>query len=356
MLTKVDLLTENECEQVVDFIERLLKEKFDTATPVLPFSVRVETERWLRQLREKLLLPVARNVVGEQTAALAHKLNAVTQSCREYLLVGIQAAERTDADRQQLRAAVFNEKVSIAVIRDELALAEQGARGRVRPAFERHFVSRHADVQRRLSQALTTEMDLWKGNLARQARQYEHWMKEHLMAELAPLSDDAVPVASGIIEQAEHRFRRIVEAFRDRLNRNVSDATGVTVSQVAWEAVQSELATIPIDVGRTFMVHWDLLWWLLPMKLVGSVFRGHAQKQVSGEVEKNLRRLVSDWTRAVDAAITSLRVQAVEWVDAEVATLDRLLAKQSAESSDYIDALAKLERIGEGLPSPAFKQ
>ena len=345
MLTKVDLLTDTEREQVIDFIERSLKEKFDAAMPVLPFSVRVETERWLQQLREHLLAPVAQNVAGERRTALTHKLNAVTQSCREYLSVAIQAAERTDADRDRLRAAVFNEKVSIAVIRDELALAEQGVRSGVRSAFEQYFFRRHTEIRRRLTEAVVAEMPSWHGNLAKQARQFENWMKERLLLELTPLSDEAVSVANKLAERGQDSFRRFVEAFRDRLSRNIHEATGVTVSLVTWEAIQPVLAVIPINVGRMFMIDWDSMWWLLPMKLVGRMFRRHALRRIGSEVEKNLWRLVNDWTRAVDETLASLRLQATQWVEGELTTLDQLLKRQPREAAAYHEALSELSRI-----------
>src|SRR5207244_3387680 len=145
------------------------------------------------------------------------------------------------------------------------------------------------------------------------------------------------------------RFRRVVEAFRDRLTRNVKEATGVTVSPVAWEARRPELAVVPVALSQTFATQWDILWWLLPMGLVGGLFRRHVLWRVPGEVEKNLVRLAGDWAAAVDAAATDLRAQAVAWVDAELATLDRLLGQRPAEAAAFREALNVLEDAS-GLP------
>ena len=49
------------------------------------------------------------------------------------------------------------------------------------------------------------------------------------------------PLAFDLLVQAEERLRRIVDAFSDRLNRNVSQATGVTLSPVTWEAKRPPL-------------------------------------------------------------------------------------------------------------------
>lgn len=349
MLTKVDLLADSELAEVTAFLDQKLRESVGDSVPVLPFSSRVESERWVLQLRETVLLPVARNVAGERRAARDVKLATLVRACRDYMTVGLEAAERTDADRNRLRAAVLDESVNAALIRDELQLAEQRVHALTRPAFESFFRARRGIVQQRVAAALAAELRTWRGNLAQQARQYEAWMTERLAAELTPLSGDAAPLATDLLGQAEARFRRTVEAFRDRLSRNIQAATGVTVSPVSWEAKRPELAVVPVALSPTFMTHWDLLWWLLPMGLVGGLFRRHVLGRVPWEVEKNLTRLAGDWSRAVDAAVADLRAQASAWVDAELATLERLLGRTPVEAARFHEALRRLDRIGESL-------
>jgi GTP-binding protein EngB required for normal cell division len=341
VLTKVDLLTEAERAEVAAFLDRALRESFG-AVPVLPFSCRVEPGRWVRQLREAVLLPVSRDVAGERRAALGVKLAALVRACRGYLAVGLQAAERADADRERLRAAVLDESVGAGVIRDELRLAGQRVCEGTRPAFEEVFLARRGAVGR-VSDALAAALRTWRCNLAAQTSRYEGWMAERLTAGLAPLSRDAAPLAWALLGQAEGRLRRVVEAFRDRLGRNIRQATGVAVTPLAWEVKRPEVAVVPAAVGRAFMTDWGLLWWLLPMRLVGGLFRRHVLGRVHWEVEKNLRRLAGDWAGAVDAAVDDLRTQAAAWVGAELATLDRLLGQRPAEAAAFRAALRRLD-------------
>ncbi len=105
VLTKVDLLTEADRSEVIAFLERGLRAHFGASVPVLPFSTRAETARWLHQLREAVLLPVVRDVAGERRAALRLKLATVARACHGYLAVGLRAAERADTERERLRAA-----------------------------------------------------------------------------------------------------------------------------------------------------------------------------------------------------------------------------------------------------------
>jgi GTP-binding protein EngB required for normal cell division len=345
LLTKVDLLTGAELAEVSAYLDRALRESFGAAVPVLPFSCRSEPERYVRQLREAVLLPVARDVAGERRAALAVKLATLLRACRGYLEVGLQAAERIDTDRQRLRAAVLDESVNAAVMRDELRLAAQRISEGTRPAFEQLFFAHRAAARQRVRDALAAELPTWRGNLARQTARYEAWLAERLTAELAPLSHAAAPLAKELLGQAEGRFRRVIEAFRDRLGRNIQEATGVTVSPAIWEVRRPEVAAAPVAVGRAFMTDWGLLWWLLPMWLVGGLFRRHVLGLVSWEVEKNLRRLAGDWTEAVEKAVDDLRKQAAAWVDAELATLERLLGQRPDEAAGFRLALRQLQGV-----------
>jgi hypothetical protein len=346
LLTKIDLLSETEQGEVLAFLEKTLQDKFSSAIPVLPFSTRSDVQRWTQQLEENVLRPVAGNVSQEREKALAWKLGSIALACRGYVEIGLRVAERADTERERLRAAVLNETVNSETIHDELRQAERGIRDRTRPAFERFFASQRASLASQMGAALATELPTWNGSLAQQTGRYESWIKERLVAELTPRSAAAAAEENRLITQAEERFRRIAEAFRDRLGRNIREEMGVAVSAVAWEAVRPQLARIDINTSRTFMFDWELLSWVLPMSLVGGLFQRHVLRRLSWEVEKNLTRLVGQWTDAATAAVTDLRTQAAVWVDAELATLDRLLGQKPIESSLFREALETLNLVG----------
>jgi hypothetical protein len=206
------------------------------------------------------------------------------------------------------------------------------------------FLAQQPAVEQRLTEALTAEVPGWPGNLARQTQRYESWMAAKMAAELSPLSRNAVPLADELVGQAEGRFRRVVEAFRDRLGRNIHEAMGVTISPAAWEVKRPEVSVVPVAVSRAFMTSWELLWWLLPMWLVGGLFRRHILGRVSWEVEKNLYRLAADWAEALTSAVSGMESQAAAWVDAELATLRQLLAGSGpGRSSVFLEGLEQLE-------------
>ncbi len=345
VLTKVDLLSETDLREVNAHLDRSLRESFGVAVTVLPFSCRAETARWVRHLQEAVLLPVARDTAGERRVALDRKLGTLLHACKDYLTVGLTAAQRADADREQLRACVLTESVSAAVIEDELRLAEQRVREKLRPAFAEFLLAQQDCVERRIARALAADVQTWQGNLARQTQQYEAWMGDRLREELTIISQDVVPRAEALFAEAEERLRRVVEAFRDRLRRNLHASTGLTISSPAWEAKRPQAVVVPVAVSRAFMTNWDLLWWLLPMKLVGGLFRRHLLGLVPWEVTKNLTRLASDWSETAAAAVADLRTQATQWVHGELSTLERLLGEQPAQATVYQTALCRLNKI-----------
>jgi hypothetical protein len=70
-------------------------------------------------------------------------------------------------------------------------------------------------------------------------------MADRLDAELTPLSREGAVIAADLVGQAEARFGRVIEAFRDRLGRNIAEATGVTASSAAWEVRHPQVGVVP---------------------------------------------------------------------------------------------------------------
>jgi GTPase Era involved in 16S rRNA processing len=347
VLTKTDLVTDAELEQVRGFVAREIRETLGLpagAEPVIvPFSVRKECERHVARLRDGLLAPIARNAGIERAAALNHKLTHLTRAVCEYLQVALRAAERTQEQREGLKAAVFSEAVRESVIRDELSLTLQRLVGATRAAFEAQLKPTQAGLADLLVLRAVEELANWRGNLAAQRQRFEDWLHAELLRELSAVSESLAPLARQLVEQAQERFARLVEAFRDRLSRNMDAALGIALSPVHWNTTPAHVTTPPISIGKVFDIHIDLLWFLIPMRLLHGLFHGHFRRRIPWEVEKNLSRLAADWSEATSAAIGVLHAKSLEWVHAELATLASALARQPADVADIRHALAQVD-------------
>lgn len=338
----MDLLSETELAQVQAFIEGKLQQHFESAIQVFRFSCRTDTDRWRSLLCEAVFRPLAENVPQTLESALTLKLNSLSRACRDYLTVGLRAAELADADRNRLSAAILNEEVTLGVTKDELRLAAQHVSSNSRPAFERLFFADRSAIEARLASSLAADALTWRGNLAMQAAQYKDWSQQRLLAELSPLSESASTLAMDLLGRVETRFRRILEASRDRLSRNIRANMGVSLSPVAWEIALPELERVPITLGQTFMIHWDLLWWALPMWLVGGLFRRHIRGRLSFELDKNLYRLTSSWTEISQAAIAELQQEANGWVERELIMINQLLSQQPDDANRFREGMESL--------------
>jgi GTP-binding protein EngB required for normal cell division len=352
VLTKADLITDAELEQVRGFVAAEIRETLGLpvgAEPVIvPFSVRKDHEKCVAALREGVLAPIAQNAGAERAAALKHKLTHLTRAAREYLQVALKAAEKVGQERETLLAAVLDESVKESVIAKELAVAAESVIGTARPAFEKALTKHSGAVEARVVASLG-EMKTWRGHLGKQAERFQEFLRERMIAEMTPLEADAAPIAAKLLQDAELRFRRIAEAFRDRLSRNVSAALGVTLSPVAWEPPRVRVVAPPVAIGQTFMTHWDLFWWLLPMPVIGGLFRWHCRGKVPWEVWINMNRLAGGWFEAAADAIEAVQKQAAAWVHAEIGTLTTMLSKSSDEAAAIRASIAEIDAATEGL-------
>jgi hypothetical protein len=112
----------------------------------------------------------------------------------------------------------------------------------------------------------------------------------------------------------------------------------------------SPMTVVAVDMisGRArlspaFMTNWELLWWLIPMTVVGGLFRRHLSSRVPREVEKNLLRLTSQWSEVTAVAIADLKGQAITWVLEELTMLRQILAQRPEQAAAIREGLSKLE-------------
>lgn len=352
VLTKTDLVSEVELEQVRSFVAAEIREALGLlpgAEPlIVPFSVRRDRDAHVAALRERVLAPISRNAEVERDAALGHKLTHLARATREYLQVALIAAERVGKDRDALRAAVVDETVRESIIAEELVLAAGSVSATARPSFEKALAEHAEPISRRIVASLG-EMSTWRGHLAKQVAQYRSFTSARMTDELTALEPRATATSAALISEAEMRLRRIAIAFRDRLGRNVSRSLGVSLSPVAWEMPSMRIAAPSIAMSSTFMTHWDLLWWMLPMPLIGGIFRWHCRRKVPWDVWVNLQRYAGGWAETTARAIEATKEQALAWTRAERQTLQAVLSASDEDVAVIRQAIARLER-GEIAP------
>ena len=342
ILTKIDLLCEQEQEEIRRFVSGSLADTMGGEIPIFLFSTRQRTDQWLMTLRDQLLLPLCRDLNAQREDVLQHKLRSLVRTCTEYLQIARQASTQAEADRRRLQMAVMDESTSEAVIRDELLITSKSLCARNYETIRQRLEKHQDELRSLMITDLKTSMEQWKGHLGHQSRQFEAWMKQYFTEKLHSVSNTESSTFLDLIKEAETRFTRILDAFRDRLARHVSAATGVTLTKVAWQFDIRQPRQPDIEVSSAFAIHVDSLWFLFPMAVFGGLFHRRLLSRVPWEVEKNLSRLTTQWSDQINAAVAEMQKQAVGWVQKELETIQHLLTHTPNETSAVDEALANL--------------
>ena len=342
VLSKIDLVSPGERADVVQFLDGQITHSLGQAVRILPCSIREDDATHLARIKDEVLRPAAANAAGERQDALQLKLRTLNEACCTYLEAALSVAMRTDAERVALRKAVFDETVSESLACDELILAEQRLANSSRSVFEQSFLPERDALSSRIAMDLAIEMRTWSGRLADHIERFELWIKPRMTGEIEAISTRGTPVAENLVGQAETRFRRVAEALRDRLARNMTHATGVVLPSLIWQPIRPTVAKVPVAIGKTLDREWVLLSKIIPMWIFGGLFHRHCMSRARWEVQKNLIRLVGAWADSTTEAISELRRQAQSWIHEELATLENVLGRTNVESDHIRRSLAAL--------------
>jgi len=127
------------------------------------------------------------------------------------------------------------------------------------------------------------------------------------------------------------------------LNENVKKVLGLELSGAQWEITVSEPAQPDIKTLQTFDLHFDLIWFLIPMFIFRGIFEKDFLKKVPREVEANLSRLASQWETRINQAISEMKKQALQYVENELLTIEALLSKAHGRTDEIKERIQELQ-------------
>jgi hypothetical protein len=94
---------------------------------------------------------------------------------------------------------------------------------------------------------------------------------------------------------------------------------------------------------RVFDFHLDALWFLIPMFILRGVFEKHFLKKVPAISGMHLSRLAYQWEVRINRAIEEIRDRALEYVQDELSTMDRLLSQSAGRSEEIKSTIGQLQ-------------
>lgn len=343
LLTKVDLLSDAQQSEMVNFMKSSLKGEFNRDFKVLLYSTVKETALYKRFL-DQFFLNLSRNRKTEFAGIVQHKTRSLARQCLGYLEIALKTSTQADHDRQELKRRILDEKVNYELIRSEIFLVARDSKLQTRTLIAAHLGGNcQGPLTKRLIERLKEAMPAWKGNLWRLTRQYEEWLMETMAAEMDHISRTEYRHFFGSLKKAHSSISRSIELFRGLLDRNIEKALGIHLSSVDWVVDVSEPAHPDVAFTKAFDFHFDLLWFLFPMFVFRGVFEKHFLRQIPRVVEIHLSRLAYQWEVRINKTIDEIEEQALKYVRDELSTIDAIVSKTVGDTENIRKMMLDLQ-------------
>ena len=344
LLTKADLLSEEQQQEVVHFFKETLLRELNRELPIYLYSTRMRTDRYKHQVEAEILNRLAVNRDFEYRRILRYKTQSLLKSCLGYLDIALKTALQADQDRDALRDQILNEKVNETLVREEMGLLARENQRQTRPLLQTYLDRFQAQVTATVIARLEKDMPAWQGNLWKLSRRYEDWMSETMTDEMQRISRAEQQHFFGTLKKAHAGLARSLEAFKKFLEENIQKVLGVQLAEVEWKIDVVQPDHPDIIFTKSFDIHLDLVWFLIPMFIFRRFFERHFVKGVSREAEMNLSRLGAQWERRINDAIDAMRKQAITYVQEELATIEALLSGTQGQTDDIRRLMAALQK------------
>jgi GTP-binding protein EngB required for normal cell division len=349
LLTKADLLSPDQQQEVISFFQQVLQRELHRTLPVYLYSTKSKTEEYKQRIEQDIFQTMSANRDSEFLRILRHKTNSLSQSCLSYLNIALHSSLQADLNRESLRAQILNEKVNETLMREELGIISREHQRQTRPLIETYLEPFQAPLTRKVNGKLEKDIESWQGSLWKLSRRYEAWVSETLSEEMRQLSKTEHVHFLGTLKKAHAGFSRSLTAFRKFLDDNIENVLGVKLAEVDWKIDIVEPDHPDIAFTKSFDIHLDLIWFLIPMFLFRRIFEQHFLQGVPKEVGINLSRLAYQWEKSANNAIESMRIQAITYIHDELATIEALLSRTQGQTDDIKELIAQIEKLSDNL-------
>ena len=349
LLTKVDILTEAERHEVLQFVRTQLNRNFEKRIEVFPYSIRPGFERLRSGLEEEFFRPTLGAIRQQKNEILNHKIQTLLRECGDYVQLTLRSAEMIDAERQQLRNRALGEKEALSDTKLELQLVARHNIGAARNHIEKTLAPYEKLIQSDLASALSREYLGWRMSFARLLEHFEAWLCSDLTSRLTGVSASHKAEFLKPLRDVQRQNVRVLQAFRDRLSERMLELFGVPLRTTETETEPPSPSAPDTKVGRIFDHNWELLSPIIPMIMLRGAVKRRFLNKVDEETFKNLSRLATQWTDIVAAAIIDMQREAEHRLEDLIKTVERLTASSTAHTPDILADLERLRQAQEDL-------
>ena len=342
LLAKADRLTPGELVQLLGFVRGRLKEHFGRELPVYPFSIKPEFAALREEFREKVLKPFASGIGALRARIVEHKLGSLERQCRDYLLAAKTAARKSEEERGQLEALANAQRARFGTLRNDFKTILERNAGQCRSRLEAALLAHAPDVMRELKTVLRSKLSR-PLNLLKMTRAYSAAMEEFFAGQTAALFQKEKPLLEKLALEGAASFTAMANDFTSRLAQEAGKALGARLPQSRWQPPPARLPLPDVRIGQAFDSHMELLWFLIPARLLRKRLLGHFESLVPFEAEKNLTSLAMGLADDINKTGRTAMLAALDYAQATLDTIERLLRSHPDTLKEIDSALAGLE-------------
>jgi GTP-binding protein EngB required for normal cell division len=343
LLTKADLLSTDQQEEVVQFFQDTLQRELNRTFPTYLYSIRNSTDIFKGILETDILRALSSNRDSELHRILCHKIKSLADSCLSYLQIAWKAAMQDQDNRNKLHQQILGTTTNLTAMEEELIVLARAQAIHTRTNIDKYLSRFRATLAESLIERLKAEMPTWKGNLWKLTRRYEDWLRENMIVEIEHLSIKEHKHFFGTLIKAHDSFERYVAAFRSLLEINIEKTLGIRMTPAEWKMEVAEPAHPDVMVGRIFEFHFDLLWFLIPMFLLRKIFERLFIRKIPGQIYTNFSRLAALWEERINRTIEDMRKQTVRYIREETATIEALLSHHPGQADELRSVMSELQ-------------
>jgi len=337
LLTKMDLLSAAEQQEILDFVVSRLREKFPGGLTVFPYSIKPELDGFRERLKEEYLDKALAQFQQRHWAAISRKLHTLLSSAAGYLELALSSAGKRERDRDTLHRDVLGSPSSLGDAELQFRLVAKHAAAQTRPAIERHLQQNFLpQLRKKLGERFAAEFPGWQGSFAKVLGRFEQWMRSQLNDEISAISASEHFVFIQPLQDTERQCQRLLQTSRDQLSERVLRLFGVSLHRAETEIEIQPPRAPDISVGRIFDHDWELISALIPMTLVREFVRARFEDKIDSEVFKHLSRLTSQWEEVIHTAIRLTEKESLHRLQEMVQTVRRLLSTEVLQNSESI--------------------
>src|ERR1039458_978750 len=354
LLTKADLLSAPELEEVVEYVRAQLARNFSGTPRVFPYSTKPGYERFRLALEAELVSGTLERFAEERESILVRKMDTLLRECGDYLALSLKSAEMIQSDRQALKQQVIGEKGIVDEVKSAVRLVVQHAAVGTRSQVGNQLETHQTELERALLEGFESEFPKCIKSLVTMLSWFECWLDRALRDELTVLSIRERSSFLAPLNKVRKQAFRALQQFRDRLSERTLRAFGVPLRTTEAEIDVVEPRTPDIRVARVFDRNWELLSPILPVWLIKAAVHRHFARTISYLVYQNLSRLSSQWEESINGALWSVEKEARRRLDELLGTVERLVESGSNERAPQLRAdLERLERARKSLAAEA---